>query len=137
MNQSQRAINIENPQTAPKLVSTVFNPGVWLEYDGAGHVQPLQPTDPVVGLNITPINAGSSDFATAGALLTYDGIDVSADRFTMPVTTGSAVASMIGSPFDVDGANSYGLDVSAPGTQFVITKVISTTLVEVQVVLVA
>lgn len=133
---ASRAINVENPQTAPKVASTPMAVGIFLEYDGAGAVQPLTPTSEVVGLNLCPIAATDPDYAS-NKLITYDGINQSEDRFQMPVTTGTALASMIGSPFDIDAAVSYGLDVSAPGTQFVITKVISTILVEVQVVLVA
>ncbi len=129
---SARNLNVENPQTAPKVASTLYTIGMWLEYDGSGAVQPLTPTTPVVGLNLTPVPVTS----TTTDLITYDGIDVSADRFLMPVTAGVAIASMIGSVFDVD-TNSYGLDVSASGTQFTVTKVISTTMVEVSVTLVA
>lgn len=133
---ASRNINVENPQTAPKIASVAMEVGIWLEYDGAGAVQPLAPTDPVVGLNLCPIYSTDPDFAS-NKLITYDGINVTEDRFLMPVTTGSAAASDIGSSFDIDGGNSYGLNVSAPGTQFKITKVIAVDLVEVQVLLTA
>ncbi len=129
---SQRNINVENPQTVPKIASTLLTVGMWLQYDGAGAAEPLAPSSPVLGLNLTPVPASDA----SNDLITYDGIDVTVDRWLMPVTSGTADASMIGSPFDVD-TNSYGLDVSGAGTQFEVTKVISATVVEVKVLLVS
>lgn len=132
-----RSINIENPQTAPKAASTVLAAGIWLGYNGSGQVVPLGvgAGNPIVGLNLSPIAATDPDYAST-KLITYDGIAQSTDRFEMPVTNGTAIASMIGSPFNVY-TDSYGLDVSGAGVQFRVTKVISTTLVEVEAILVA
>lgn len=131
-NASQRNINVENPQVAAKASSTAFDLGMWLEYDGSGHIQPLAATDKVVGLCLTSVPVTDA----TNALITYDGINSTEDRFLMPVTTGTATSSMIGSTFDVD-TNSYGLDVSGPGTQFLITRVLTDAEVEVAVVLLA
>ena len=133
---AQRRKNIENIETAPKLASTVFNVGDWVEWAGAGEIQPLAPTSPVAGLCLEPIAATDADYASIRQIHIDLAIE-SNDRFSMVVTTGSATASMIGLPFDVDAADSAGLDVSAPGTQFTITQVLSATLVEVKVSLFA
>lgn len=131
---SRRNKNIENIETAPKKASTPFNVGEWVEYDGSGHIQPLNPTSPVVGLNKELVSSTDADYASIRQIH-YDGVADTQDRWLMPVTTGSAAASDIGSTFDVDAANSGGLDVSAPGTQFEVTQFISATLVEVKVAL--
>lgn len=129
---TQRNINIENPQTGPKVASTALPVGMWLEYSG-GFLQPLTPSTGIVaGLNLCPIASTDTDYAS-NKLITYDGIDDVVDRWLMPVTNGTALASMIGSVFNVF-TDSYGLNVAAGGAQFEVTKVISTTLVEVKVV---
>ncbi len=133
LQKSLRNINIENPQTGPKLASTDFAVGMWLEWDGSGFLQPLGGGNVVEGLCLVPITAQDPDYASTKAI-TYDGIDDTVDRFLMPVTNGTADDTMIGATFDVD-SNSYGLDVSGGGTQFLITKVITDALVEVKVVL--
>lgn len=133
---AQRRKSIENIETAPKKASTAFNVGDWLEYDGAGGVQPLNPTSPVVGLMQELVRSTDSDYASTRQVH-YDGVADTTDRWLMPVATGSAAASDLGSTFDVDATDSGALDVSAPGTQFEITQVLSATLVEVKVVLTA
>lgn len=130
---SERHINVENPQTGPKKASTDLPVGMWLEY-ASGVLQPLTPgTGVIEGLNLSPIASTDPDYAS-NKDITYDGVDDVVDRWLMPVTSGTADASMIGDVFDVD-SNSYGLDVSGSGAQFEITKVLSTTLVEVKAIL--
>lgn len=134
LQKSTRNINVENPQTVPKKASTALAVGVWLEYDGAGGAQLLEPgSHAILGLNLSPIAATDPDYSST-KLITYDGVVDTTDRFLMPVTTGTALSSMVGSPFDVD-TNGYGLDVSGSGVQFEVTKFISATLVEVKVLL--
>lgn len=131
---SRRNKSIENPETAPKAASTAYNVGDWLKANGSGALVPLTPTVPVKGLCLETISSASPDY-TSTRQIAYDGIADTTDRWLMPVTTGSAAASDIGSTFDVDAGNSYGLDVSGAGTQFEITQVITSTLVEVKVAL--
>ena len=133
---AQRRKNIENIETAPKLASTVFNVGDWVEWAGAGEIQPLTPTTPVAGLCLEPIRSTDADYASIRQIHIDLAIE-SNDRFLMPVATGSAAASDIGLPFDVDAVEFGSLDVSAPGTQFTVTQVLSATLVEVKVSLFA
>ena len=77
---SYRALGIENPQTGPKTASTLFQAGEWLEYS-SGLLLPLAPATGVVGLNLTPVP--STDATTN--LITFDGINSTEDRFTMPL----------------------------------------------------
>lgn len=128
-----RTKSIENPETAPKAASTVYIVGQWLQWDGSGHVVPLTTVDPVAGLCLQAVPA-TSPFYTTTDQIYFDGAILSTDRFIMAVATGTAIASMIGSTFDVDGSNSGSLDVSGAGTQFRVTQVFSTTLVEVEVI---
>lgn len=134
LQKSQRNINVENPQTGPKVASTELPVGMWLEYSG-GFLQPLTPgTGIIEGLNLSPIASTDTDYASNKAI-TYDGVDDVVDRWLMPVTNGTASSSDIGDVFDVY-TDSYGLDITGgAGTQFQITKVISDTLVEVKAIL--
>lgn len=131
LQKSTRNINVEQPNTGPKKASTALPVGMWLEY-ASGFLQPLTASTGVVaGLNLCPIASTDTDYAST-KLITYDGVNDEVDRWLMPVTNGTAVSTMIGNPFNVY-TDSYGLDVSGAGTQFQVTKVISTTLVEVKV----
>lgn len=129
---AQRHKQIENIEVAPKAASTVYHVGDWLQWDGSGHVVPLTTVDPVAGLCQEPIAATDSDYTSTREIHMDQGTQPN-DRFLMTVDTGTAIASMIGSTFDVSGTNSANLDVSGSGTQFRVTQVFSTTLVEVAV----
>jgi len=129
---SQRNIRWENITTRPKAASTAYAPGNWLTYDGSGHVVSLFPTGYVAGLCLEKVTSSDSDYASTRPI----SIDVPtpADEFLMPVTNGTATASMVGSPFDIDASDPTGLDVSGAGDQFVVTRFISATLVAVKVI---
>lgn len=131
---SQRHILIENIQTAPKKASTAFAIGMWIEYDGSGFVKPLAAgANPVLGLCQEVILSTDTDY-TSTRDISYDGIVDGTDRWLMPVTNGTALSTMVGLPFNVY-TDSYGLDVSAGGVQFEVTRFISATLVEVRALL--
>lgn len=125
----------ENIETAPHIATQVYNVGDWLTPNGTGALIPATPTDPISGLCGQSIQVGDPEYITALAQIHFDQAIQPTDRFLMPVTAGIALASMIGSPFDLDTSTS--LDVSGPGTTFEITQVYSTTLVEVKVLLYA
>ena len=127
-----RRKSVPNPETAPKAASTVFNVGDWLQWNGTGEVAPLTTVDPVAGLCLQPIAATDDDFASTRQIYFDQGIQPT-DRFLMDVGTGSATEANIGNTYDVDAADAGSLDVSAPGTQFRVTQVLSATLVEVAV----
>lgn len=118
----------------PKEASTAMASGIFLEYNGTGEAQPLQPTNPVLGLNLMTIASTDSDFASEKKIpyQTAEG-----NKFLMPVTTGTATANMIGDTFDITAADSYGLDVSGAGTQFVIREFIAADLVIAEPILIA
>lgn len=126
-----RRKSIENVETAPKAASTVFNVGDWLQWNGTGEVTPLTTVDPVAGLCLEPIATTDSDYSSTRQIHFDQGIQPT-DRFLMTVGTGSATEANIGNTYDVGGSASV-LDVSSPGTQFRVTQVFSTTLVEVAV----
>lgn len=135
---SQRTKGDAKAETALPKASTDFFQGYWLQYDiagAAGAVKPLTPTARVVGLcgeTITESIVGAVEYANPINQLHFDMVDVASDRFTMPVTNGTALATMRGSTFDIF-TDFYGLDVSTAGTQFRITQVFSATEVEVEV----
>ncbi len=79
-NVSYREINVENPQTGPKTPSTAYFPGMWLHYH-TGLLAPLPPDVSVAGLNLTPVPATDA----SQALITFDGINSTEDRFVMPL----------------------------------------------------
>lgn len=127
-----RRKSVENVETAPKAASTVFNVGDWLQWNGSGEVEPLTTIDPVAGLCLEPVSASDADYATTRQIHMDQGIQPT-DRFLMSVATGTASEANIGNTYDVDASDSGALDVSGAGTQFRVTQVFSTTLVEVAV----
>lgn len=127
-----RRKNIENIETAPKQASTAFNVGEFVQWNGTGEVEPLEPTSPVAGLCLEKISSTDEDYASERQIHLDLSIE-SNDRFIMSVGTGTATANMIGSTFDVDGSDAGALDVSGAGTQFTITQFFSATSVEVKV----
>lgn len=120
------------PKVRPASQAIVAN--TWLMSDLAGGFIPLTPGSPIVGLAVEGVDSTDPNFAVAG-LIHVDLVTETIDRFLMDVTTGAAVASMVGLAFDVDAADPGGLDVTnAPAIsgQFEITKVITAALVEVR-----
>lgn len=122
----------------PKTVapSTAFNVGDWVTGNGAGEFVPLTPTDPVAGLCLEKVASTDPNYAQE-KMISIDTVIQTVDRFLMPVGTGTATSEMEGLTFDVDAADAGALDVSAPGTQFEVTRFITASLVEVRVVLTA
>lgn len=122
----------EEIEYAPKAVSTDFQANEFVTYDGIGGIIPATPGDPILGLNGRAVTSADDDYAAATPI-PYQ--VANGFTFEIPVTTGTADATMVGSPFDLDTASS--LDVSGAGTQFVMTKFISATLVQVRAILLA
>jgi len=77
----------------------------------------------IVGLCNEQITAGSSNYAQAVQIGVSTAVNV-LDFIDIPVITGTAVASMVGSYFNVDTTDAGGISVSVPGVQILITKVI-------------
>ena len=124
LQKSSRAIMVENPQTFPKIASVVMAVGIWLGFDFAGAVKPLLPGAQVVGLNLSPIAATDTDYAS-NKPITYDSIADRVDRWLMPVTNGTLLTSMVGSVFNVF-TDFYGLNVGAYSTLTYNTLAVST-----------
>lgn len=122
----------ERIETSPKNVSTAIAANSFVSYDGAtGGLEPATAGSVIAGLCLQTVAATDPDYASATpiAIQTTD----KAERFLIPVTTGTATAAMVGDLFDLTDA--LGLDVSGAGTQIKVTKFISATLVEGVVVL--
>jgi len=129
----------ENIDLRPKAASTVFQNGDFISYDGLGGVIPAQSASlygtatPILGVILQDVLSTDVDFASATPVYFQF---AHAYKFICQVSAGTAVASMVGSQFDVDGVNPGQVDLSAPGTQLTVTRILSTTLVEVEVALV-
>lgn len=125
--------------TVPKAPSTVFQKGWFISYDGLGGVIPAESASlygdatPILGAILENIESSDDDFASARQVFYQVGLVY---EFVVPVTIGTADATMVGSRFDVDGNNPGSIDVSAPGTQLEITAVLSETLVLAKISLV-
>lgn len=119
----------EENQYTNKAASTALANGEFLTYNGTGGVIPATPGDPILGVCQEDVLSSDADY-TSTRLIAYQ--TAQNNYFNITVTTGSAAATMVGSPFDLDTAST--LDVSAPGTQVEITKFISATEVEVKVI---
>ncbi len=114
---------METPESAPKTASVVIAVGNFLQWT-AGFLANLLPGYPVEGLNQTPIASTDTDYAS-NKLINYDTINKDIDRFTMPVTNGTASAAVLGAKYNVF-TDSYGLDVSAYSTLTFNTLAVST-----------
>lgn len=123
---AQRRKQIDNLETSPKVVSTVYTVGQWLMPNGTGALVAATPGKPVVGVCLEPVNTNTSTYADATYQLHYDGIDKDTDRFLMPVSVGTAIASMIGSPFNVSSSDASSLDVTSYQTMKYDTLAVST-----------
>lgn len=123
---------LETIEPKTRVASTAYVANTWLQSNGAGEFEALQPGNPVVGLLLEGIDSSDPNYASEG-LLHVDLVTSTVDRFLMDVTTGVATSEMEGLSFDVDAADPGGLDVSGAGTQFEVTRFITTTLVEVKV----
>lgn len=122
---SSRSILLEQTQSAPKVASTVLAVGNWLMWNALnGNLTNLLPAYPVEGLNQTPIASTDTDYAS-NKFINYDTIDKDVDRFSMPVTNGTASTAVVGGVYNVF-TDSYGLDVSTYNTLTYNTLAVST-----------
>lgn len=100
---SYRNLNIEQPQTQPKVASTGYVLGMWIQFDGAGHVEPLVGNTTIGTANGSAgaVEGLCSQFIpstdTTNALLSYDGIDDTVDRWVMPVIASETITFTVGS----------------------------------------
>lgn len=83
----------------------------------------LTTNDKILGLSNEGIDSTSSNFATD------EDINVSTpnnvmDYLIIPVSSGSATSALVGTYVNVDPANPGAVDVSTPGTQILVTRVV-------------
>lgn len=123
----------ETNEPKKKVASKVIKIGDWLK-NTAGFVEPLKPTDVIVGLAMEAITALDSNYATTNNIAVDINFNTE-DLFEMEVATGTAVQAMVNGIYDVDATDSSSLDVSGAGTQFKIDQIISETVVLVKPVL--
>lgn len=115
----------------PIPASTALAANIWLMTNGSGEFIALTATNPVTGLLLEAVASTDPDYAVE-KLRSVDVVTSTVDRFLMDVSAGTATSEMVGLYFDV-GSDPGSLDVSAPGTQFEVTRFINAALVEVRV----
>lgn len=125
MENPQYINNRSNGISLDKLASTVYDAGWFVIFNGLGQVIPATGGVPLVGLATENIATTDPDYAVTRPTTILESLHN--DQVSVTVTTGSATAAMVGSPFDVDAGNPGGIDVSAPGTDLTIVAVIDAT----------
>lgn len=119
--------NRSNGILEKKLASTVYNVGDALIYNGLGQVVPATGGVPVVGVVMEQIAATDSDYAVTRDMSILE--SVPNDELVINVATGAALATMVGSTFDIDAADPSSIDVSVSGTDILITRFINASTV--------
>lgn len=117
----------EDQDSRPIPASTVFGVGNALIYNGSGAVIPATPGIAIAGVCLINVQATDPDYASAvkSIALQRSG-SINQYHFTVPVTVGTALSSMVGKRFNVDPANAGGLDVSSYSTLTYNTLAVST-----------
>lgn len=123
----------EDIDYTPKAASTAMLTNQFLKYDGTGGVIPATGGDTVeiMGVGLELVSTTDSDY-TSTRKIAYQRVN-EPFTFKIPIGTGTAAATMVGSIFNLTDAGS--LDVSGAGKQILVTNFISTTLVEGRVIL--
>jgi hypothetical protein len=115
-------------ETPRKAASTVFQVGDFIQYDGAGTVEPSDGTEQLIGISNEEIQTTDADYAVARQLnASLGGFHV---EFEIPVITGTATAALEGTLVDVDPTDPRGVDVTTSTVgQILVTKFISASLI--------
>ncbi len=104
----------EDIDCLPVPASTVIGLAAWLKFNGSGGVIQATPGTSLVGTSLLEIAATDPDYATSGKQLFYQKSgSVGQYKFITPVGAGTALASMIGSTFNVYATDPSMIDVSA------------------------
>lgn len=118
------ANNRNNGFASAKKASTAFEVGYFVTYDGSGHVKPVAAgTDKILGLSNEQITSASANYALTSDISISTPVNI-LDILTIPVETGTATTALVGTYVNVDAANAGAVDVSAAGTQILVTRVI-------------
>ena len=124
----------EETRYSAKTASVAIQPYSFLKYDGSGGVEPATGGNSIsiCGIATEPVLATDSDYSGTRQVPYMTVLD---RLLLIPIGAGTATAAMVGNTYNLHDAVS--LDVSGAGYQVVVTKFISTTLVEGKVVLVS
>lgn len=124
--------NRNNGFTSAKKASTAFEVGYFLTYDGSGYVKPVtngSGTEKILGLSNTQITSASANYATTDDISISTPVNI-LDELYIPVETGTATASLVGTYVNVDSTNPGAVDVSGAGTQILVTRVLSADMIK-------
>lgn len=116
----------EDIDNLPIPASTAVDAGDAIEFNGSGGVIPATPGMPIVGFSGQTILSTDPDYATAKQLFYQKAGTVGQYKFIAPVGAGTAIASMIGSTFNVYASDPGAIDVSAYKTLPFNTLAVST-----------
>lgn len=115
----------EDIDNLPVPASTAVNNGAFLSFNGSGGVIPATAGTPLVGTSLLTIASTDPDYtATTKQLFYQKSGTVGQYKFILPVGAGTALASMIGSTFNLFDSGS--IDVSAYKTLTYNTLAVST-----------
>lgn len=116
----------EDIDTLPIPASTTVNNGDGIAFNGTGSIIPATPGLPLVGFSLQTIATTDPDYATAKQLFYQKAGTVGQYRFMVPVGAGSAIASMIGSTFNLYASDPGKIDVTTYKTFTYNTLAVST-----------
>lgn len=116
----------EDIDNLPIAASTAVDTGDFLKYISGGTVAPATPGVPLVGLSLLTIASTDPDYASAKQLFFQRAGAIGQYRFILPVGAGTALATMIGSIFNVLNTDPGSIDVSAYSTLTYNTLAVST-----------
>ena len=119
--------NRNNGFAGAKAASTAFEVGDFVTFDGSGGIVPVSNaggyTDKILGLSNQQITSASANYATTDDISISTPVNI-LDELLIPVSSGTAILSLVGSYVDVAPASPGTVDVSAPGTQILVTRIV-------------
>ena len=125
--------NRNNGFAGAKAASTAFEVGYFVTFDGLGGIIPVSNAggyaDKILGLSNEQITSASTNYATTDDINVSTPVNI-LDELLIPVTGGTATLSMVGSYVDVDPAHPGCVDVSAPGTQILVTRIVDSATIK-------
>lgn len=121
--------NRNNGNTFKKKASTLFSVGQFVEIDGTtGFIQPATNTTPVLGISNQQITAASADYALNTDLNITEGTYNT--EFEIPVSTGPAVATLVGQYLAIDAAGTGVVVAGASATVSAATPILVTRFID-------
>lgn len=117
----------EDLDVLPIPASTAFKNGDGLMFNGTGSVIPATPGVPLVGFSGVTVASTDPDYAATTKMIQYQKSgSVGHYRFLVPVGAGTALASMVGSVFNLLSSDAGSIDVSTYKTITYNTLAVST-----------